>query len=371
MAQTLAELSRGRDNNLNLLRALAATTVIITHAFGLTGNSPLEPGNRLFGFSLGSIAVDLFFIVSGFLITKSWDRRGQLTDFFYARFMRIYPALWLCVAFCLLVVGPLFTTLSLTQFFTHFDTLKFLLENTTLLLNGVATHLPSTFDGQGMGGTNVSLWTLPFELRMYILLALLGFTGLLNRRWLVAAMVVACGSYYLWYLAVDGSGDRLAVYCRFIWFFFSGALLYLYRQQLRMSHSIAAGLTAAVVAVILLSEQMALRQVALSLVLPWLSLYLAMVPAGAIRHYNRLGDYSYGLYIYAFPVQQSVLALAGGMMAPWLNFGWSLLITLVLAVLSWHLLEERALKMPMPQWLRRCDEGVKVWWQRALARSGD
>src|SRR5690606_24658626 len=107
---------------------------IFTHAFGVTGNGKDEPLVQLCGLSLGSLAVDVFFVVSGFLITKSWYRRQDLVEYLFARFMRIFPALWLAVGLCVFVIGPLFTTLPAATYFTHIDTIKFLLENTTLLI---------------------------------------------------------------------------------------------------------------------------------------------------------------------------------------------------------------------------------------------
>lgn len=95
----LESLSQGRNNNLNLLRFIAASLVIYTHAFGVTGHGAAEPLVQLCGLSLGSWAVDVFFVVSGFLVTKSWYRREDLVGFLYARFMRIFPALWVAVFF--------------------------------------------------------------------------------------------------------------------------------------------------------------------------------------------------------------------------------------------------------------------------------
>jgi peptidoglycan/LPS O-acetylase OafA/YrhL len=109
---SLNALSKGRDNNLNLLRFLAAGLVIYAHSFGITGNIAREPFFAAFGIGIGDIAVDVFFVVSGFLIAKSFLAK-PLHVFLWARAMRIYPALWVSsllfvvVAQCYTVVATI------------------------------------------------------------------------------------------------------------------------------------------------------------------------------------------------------------------------------------------------------------------------
>jgi peptidoglycan/LPS O-acetylase OafA/YrhL len=343
-SNSVAALARGRDNNFNLLRAVAAALVIVTHAYGATGHAAEEPLVRLCGKSLGSVAVDVFFVVSGFLIAKSWDRSRGVLEFAIARALRIYPALWACVAFCVLVIGLGFTTLPAQEFLRDPATGTFVLRNLTVLPFGTLGRLPGVFVGHAEGTVNLPLWTLPFELKMYVLLALLGVSGVLRRPGAVALGVVAAALVYVVPTALGRPESGAILYGRFVFFFFSGTLAYLWRDRL----TVAAGpaVACALAGLAALAGPFMLRAPLLALVTPYLVLAAALAPSPRLHAYNRLGDYSYGLYIYGFPVQQAVVALAGGAdarQAPATNLALSLPVALALAVLSWHLLEARAL----------------------------
>lgn len=157
----LGELSQGRDNNFLLLRFVTASLVVFSHSFGLTGHGEIEPLYRLAHFSLGSLAVDVFFVVSGFLVCKSWYSRLNIIDYLFARFQRIYPALWVAVALCAFVIGPIFTRFPIAQYFSYLDLYKFVAENATLLPKGVFTTLPGVFDGHLLVSVNFTALDAP------------------------------------------------------------------------------------------------------------------------------------------------------------------------------------------------------------------
>lgn len=334
---TIAALARGRDNNFNLVRALAAALVIYTHAYGATGHGADEPLVRLCGKSFGSVAVDVFFVVSGFLIAKSWDRSRDLVEFATARVLRIYPALWVCVAFCVLVVGAAFTTRPLATYFGADATLQFVLRNLTILPFGTLGALPGVFEQHPEPTLNLPLWTLPFELKMYVLLAALGTLRLLRRPWAVASLVLGAGAYFVQQTWAGAPESSLLLHARFVFFFYAGSLAYLWRGRVRIDPALALGCVAAV-AVALAGPWPEARQPVLALATPYLALYAALVPSRALRAYNRVGDYSYGLYIYGFPVQQAFVALSGGAAglatSPLENLAYSLPVALLLAMLS-------------------------------------
>jgi peptidoglycan/LPS O-acetylase OafA/YrhL len=361
-AWTVAALARGRDNNFNFVRAVAAALVIYTHAFGATGNSAFEPLVALCGKSLGSVAVDVFFVASGFLIAKSWDRSRDLLEFASARVLRIFPALWVCVAFCVLGVGLAFTSLPPEAFLADPTTADFVVRNLTVLPFGTLGTLPGVFVGHAEPTVNLPLWTLPFELKMYVLLAALGVTGLLRHRWLVTVLTAAAGAYFLERAWSGAPETALLLHARFVYFFFAGSAIYLWRERVPVSHS------GALACVLLLTVAMVgpwgeARQPALALVTPYLTLYASLVPSRPLRAYNRFGDYSYGLYIYGFPVQQAFVALgdpaSGFGMSPAENLAYSLPVALLLAMLSWHLLEERALGWRHAFARRQAEAGVQ------------
>jgi len=343
---SIAAYAHGRDNNLNLLRIVAATLVLVTHAYGLTGNGGIEPLYANFGVSFGSWAVDVFFVISGFLVGKSWDRRKSVRNFLWARALRIFPALWACTIFSVFLVGFWFTTLPAWEYLFHVDTLKFIAENSTILPVGVFTTLPGVFSDHQLNSVNLSLWTLPFELKMYLMLLALGWSKYLYKRALLICLVSLSLVVFAWSVAIGQPETAIAEYCRFVFCFFSGTFLFLHRENIVL-HRGAACLLIVALALCLLLPHLPWRLIALTAATPYLTIFVAFIPSRLLRAYNAVGDYSYGVYIYAGPVQQSVLAIAGGKMAYMENLAWSFCITLILAMFSWHLIENRALRLKL------------------------
>lgn len=349
----LGRLSQGRDNNFLLLRFVAASLVIVTHSFGLTGHGEIEPLYQLTHFSLGSLAVDIFFVTSGFLVCKSWYNRLNIIDYLFARFRRIYPALWMAVAFCAFVIGPIFTRFPIAQYLSDPDLYKFVAENATLLPKGVFTTLPGVFQDHSVASVNLPLWTLPFELKMYLVLAALSVIGL-SARFFFLPMLVAV-AFVGFALAYSGWIPKLAVtteWFRFLFFFFAGSLCYVHRERIYISHHLAAAVIILLAISFIMLSNEDVRRLCIALMTPYIVLFLAFSPSRPVRAFNRLGDYSYGIYIYGFPIQQCVLAITGSTSIAW-NFAVSWVCCLVVAAASWHFLEQPALRRPMPDWLAR------------------
>ena len=130
MSRALSTYTTSRDNNFNLIRFVAALLVLHSHSFALAlGSGDAEPLRNTIGMTWGIIAVDIFFITSGFLITSSYFARNNLLFFAWARILRIYPALIAAILFCVFIVGLWFTTHSAWEYLTSGQTLKFLLKN--------------------------------------------------------------------------------------------------------------------------------------------------------------------------------------------------------------------------------------------------
>lgn len=133
---------------------------------------------------MGGIAVDVFFITSGFLITYSFFSRNNIIAFIWARILRIYPALFVAIVFCVFVVGLFFTTNTISDYLFDPQTFKFFRRNVTLF-SGVKYELPGVFtDNPYMNAVNGSLWTLPYEIKMYTYLAIIASLFLYVQRWL-------------------------------------------------------------------------------------------------------------------------------------------------------------------------------------------
>ncbi|HEV2268351.1 MAG TPA: acyltransferase [Steroidobacteraceae bacterium] len=316
----------GRDNNFNLIRMIAALLVIEAHACSMSGRGDLL--KPLFGIGGGDIGVDVFFVLSGYLIAKSWTGKTW-REFAWARVMRIYPALWVSTALSVLIVGICF---SRPGFFDLTSTWGYLWHNVTMLPHFSAQiDLPGAFATSGHN-FNLSLWTLPFELQMYLTLAVVG--SILGLRWPYMLVLAIIGAA----LAMTSEADR----GRLVYFFFSGAFSFTLRERILLDGRIA--LLLAVTAVVSLFTPA--REATISLALPYLVLWCAYVPGGPLRLWNRLGDYSYGSYIFAHPIQMG-LAVYGITAVWWSNMLLSIAIILPLAALSWHALEKRALAIPL------------------------
>lgn len=339
----LNDVVHGRNNNFHLLRLIAASAVLYSHSFPLaTGDKHTEPLRAASGCTFGSIAVDLFFLISGMLVTMSLVRRSSAMDFVKARFFRIWPGLTVAILLTVVALGPTFTTVALPTYFTAKDTLRYLVLN-LLLLKGVAYNLPGVFaTNPWPSAINGSLWTLPSEVRCYLallatwmLLRLLKSAGSL--RWTITLAWVVLFAAVLWSLRSTTIEDAPAR----LWLMFcSGAMLYLWRERIILSWAALLAVAVAITAVLALGHGLVFGAVYF-LALPYAMLCAAYLPEGAILRYNRLGDYSYGVYIYAYPVQQSLMHL-WPTLGPIALFGAALPSTLLLAVLSWHFIEKPA-----------------------------
>jgi peptidoglycan/LPS O-acetylase OafA/YrhL len=343
---SLATLSKGRDNNLNLLRFTAATAVVYAHSFGVLSQTSSEVFYSIFGIGLGDIGVDAFFVVSGFLVAKSFCSK-DLRHFVWARIMRIYPALWVSSLLFVGAIGLFVSPLPAMDFWSRHDTLVYLFKNATMLPGvGAGTTLPYAINATDIE-FNTSLWTLPHELQMYMLLSVLGIIGAL--RFPIILVGVACfgaagfvADLFGWFHLLDI--DR----ARFIFMFFCGSSFYMLRERVRMSGMIAAAGIVALIAIAILTSNHLFHRLVLAAVLPFLTLWFGFVPGGYIRRFNQLGDYSYGIYILSCPIQ-FYLADRYNNLSPWGLFAFSMMVVVPLAIISWHYLESRALHVPLPQ----------------------
>jgi peptidoglycan/LPS O-acetylase OafA/YrhL len=296
--------------------------------------------------TMGSIAVDVFFVTSGFLVTASLLTRQSAIEFVWARVLRIYPALLIMLLLTVFGLGVCFTSLPLRSYLTDSGIYRYLFKCATLI-TGVAFDLPGVFtDNPYKSPVNGSLWTLTHEIRMYTILVMVWVALRLAKNIRLELFQLAITSSAVVasiYLAFSSSFD-IYLNQHFTWLFymfFSGAAFYVLRERIKLSLSLFA-----LFSVVLLLSIAANRQniffVVYLFTIPYILFYMAYIPSGIIRKYNLLGDYSYGVYIYAFPVQQSVAALIPGVsVLSMLTI--SSFFTLILAVLSWNLLEKHAL----------------------------
>ena len=344
ISEKLSTCTTGRNNNYNLIRFIAASLVILSHSFPLAlGREHRDPLHEITGtLTLGTVAVDIFFVTSGFLITSSLLSRKDIVSFIRARVLRIYPALVISILICAFVVGPMFTTRDLSEYFLSREMASFITRNSTLAWSP-GYLLPGVFEDNPYSAiVNGSLWTLPWEVRMY---ALLAATWLIFKRHLLKAVtgLVVLGAIILLVTThFPFSGPRYVHdAARFVSFFFIGSLCYINRDKIILDARIAIISIMAMLAALLFFQSIFYPLYLLSL--PYLVLCAAYLPRGFVLRYNNIGDYSYGLYIYAFPVQQGIVALSEDITVSDLAIA-AWLITLVFAAFSWHFIEKPMLK---------------------------
>ena len=331
-------------NNLTALRWFAASLVLFGHAFVFLGLS--EP-LFLQWVPMGQLGVYIFFAISGYLVAQSWQRDPSVLRFLAKRALRIFPGLLVCTTLSVLVLGPWLTTLDMATYW-HNEHTRGYFTNVALF---VTYHLPGVFaQNKFPHVVNGSLWSLPVEFFMYLLLALLGLWGawFQNQKWgawltgLVTISFMALTS--LWALP---NTESLVVYrtdlrqiplCGV--YFMVGASLYQFNLR---KHFNLSNVVLAVVLWLCLSREPHLFAMASWVVLPF------VVLAFGLSHHTWLSrwhqrDYSYGIYIYAFPVQQT-LAFFWSHMPLTAYLLSTFVITVALAATSWHFVEKPALKL--------------------------
>ena len=342
----LADIAHGRENNFKLVRLIAAFAVLVTHSFAIaTGERQAEPLRSWLGMTIGDFAVDAFFVTSGFLVTASLARRRSTVEFIAARVLRVYPALVVMLLLTVFIVGPVATRLSVRDYLFNRHTFAYFAINATMIFD-VRYVLPGVFESNAYrSAVNGSLWSMPWELRMYALL--LGFWLLarsadgLRDRQRDRLILLACGASALahfWIYYVTGASSDPV---RLLFMFFVGASYYVLRRWIPISGPLAIG---GAVALALSLFDRDTFFITYNVTLAYLLLWIAYVPAGVIRRFNALGDYSYGMYIYAFPVQQMTSFVSPGISVTNMILA-SGTITLVLAIASWHVIEARALAL--------------------------
>jgi peptidoglycan/LPS O-acetylase OafA/YrhL len=363
----LAEAFSGRANSINVLRLLCAYAVIVSHSW------PLGLGRHDLGFAefngqadLGKLGVAGFFVISGFLVTRSGGR-SSLARFAWHRALRIFPGYWVCLLLLAFVLAPLLWLREhpgegLGALFSQpSNPLSYVTRQwwTATTQHGIAGLLTGTPRDGGHGSTfNGALWSLRYELLCYVLVAVLAVTGVL-RRWRWGALVLTAVLLFLvlrdtlvqlagnprpFYPTVDlplvaDVHTQPLVYLALL--FLLGACLHLFAERVPVSGRLAALCAIVLVGTLLTIGYHGLGEPALAYLLLWLAVRLP----SRLHGIGRRHDLSYGLYIYGWPIQITLVSL--GLTRRDHGFPlWvacSLLLATGAAWLSWNLVERRAL----------------------------
>ena len=333
----IGDRAGGRDNNFNLLRILAAVGVLISHAYPISlGPEAAEPLSGLLGgITLGTVGVMVFFSISGFFITRSFAGRSSLARFAQARCLRLFPALIVVLLVTVLVSGLWLTTADPAVFWKAAP--EYLLRNVSLFF--LQYDLPGVFTVNVFGpAINGSLWTLNYEVLCYLGVVLVGLAGLLTRPWLFALATVCFVAVYS-FNEIHPLHVRIDSLLMLALPFVIGMSFWVWRRVIPLSLLLAVALFG----LAYLVHRTALLEPVLALALSYLMFVIGYAKIPVLAGYNRLGDYSYGTYVYAFPIQQLVASF--GVASPLVNIALALPATLICAMLSCHLVESPAMRL--------------------------
>lgn len=341
-------------NNFDFIRLMMALLVIYSHSFALyLGSEDRETLSLLSNgfYNSGRIAVWVFFIVSGFLVSQSFERSASACQYAAKRVRRVYPGYLVATTICAFVVTPLFVVDG------HFAPGLSEVARTIGLNLLFSNHFPidDLFRHNPSSTVNGALWSIKYEVLCYVGVALLGLAGLMARRATILFLYAAILVIWCW---LDATGRKPAgsqlildvIGWPYQWFwvlpnFLAGMLIYLYRDRIpRSTPLLMVGLIACIVAFWWPYRPLGIILAHL-IVPPTLAygvFFFAFHPKIGLHAAARFGDFSYGTYLYGFVIQQMLLATLPLGFWPFVLL--SMLCSLLAGAASWFLVERHFLR---------------------------
>ena len=332
----------GRENNLNAVRLFLSLLVVFAHCF------PLALGlerTRHFTVACGEGAVNLFFFISGLLITMSWLRSKSMNDYLRKRIFRIYPGFIVALLFSTIVMTAANPILAKSVFsWTGIKTtLKGCVFLSSISLTGDAVFPRNPFPG----AVNSSLWTIPIEFQCYLLICIIGLFCLFRYRWWLLALFI-----YAYLLLGKGlwlGWDISAMDRRFLTYFSAGMCVCLWRDKIPCHWSIALVCVGLIIGSVFATFTF---QFIAPFVLTYLTLWAGYAKPLKLTQWCNTTDLSYGVYLYAFPIQQLIATSTYGR-NPWRMLLAAVPLTLLAALASWHVVEKPFLRLKAARFVER------------------
>lgn len=330
-----------RSNNFGSLRIIFAAMVIVSHSPELIdGNRSREILTMIFGtLSLGEVAVDGFFLMSGYLIIKSYQNATSVRDYLAKRVIRIYPGFAVAYLLSLVVVTALAGGNPLLIEIPKSLVRLLLLKDPTA---------PGIFQGLPYPALNGSMWSIAHEFRCYLLVIAIGYFVNPSKRIGYGAILLGLTMIYILRNRIPETSvwpsfliGRPADVIRMTFIFFVGGAFYVWRDRITYTHRGA--LVSATILVCLMFVQ-PVAEVALSVFGGYLIFWFAFVyPVNRVSRAMDHNDPSYGLYLYAWPIQNLLVFYVAGI-GPWTVTAVALPTALIFGLLSWRLIEKPALR---------------------------
>jgi len=332
-----------RDNNISIMRFIAAALVIYGHMFVLSVH---QQPNLLLGNQPHIIGIRIFFVISGYLITKSFNSDRNVLRYALRRFFRIVPGLVFCIILTTFIIGPILTTLPLDKYYTDPEVYGYLFKN---ILFSPVFNLPGVFENNPSSAVNGSIWSLPVEIIMYIIFPIVFWLCSKSRYQtvlLTICVIAVCILNVIW--SIYYPTDILVVYGTPFknvsdlapFFFMSGLFTLPFYKKLL---NIQVGFILLVIAQ-LLSLSNWKMDIVQFVVFPYAILSFAFDSKPVFKDFSVKNDYSYGLFLFGFVSEQSIIKylLIDNTIVENRNvlFVISILLALGFAVMSWHLVEK-------------------------------
>lgn len=336
------DLLKADRNNLTLVRLFLASAVIWSHSFEILGYG--DPTSILFNRPISRISVDAFFILSGFLMARSLEHNKSIFDFALSRFMRIAPGLFVMSLVVVAAFIP-FTSVSLGEYLLGKETLKFVFFNQLNMpaygLTGViANHNPLT-------PVNGSLWSIVWEVRCYVAIAIVSMLGMLNRRIFSRVVLpLTVGAAFLYSIPMVAA-KVFAITHGHVYFielpvrlwteFVLGAGAYLFRDKLAYTGKGALLLFP----VVFFTQHLFCWQLIQSVAALYWTFYLGFTTAARFGAVHKVPDISYGIYIYSYPTAIFILNFVK--LSPLELAFFTVLFSFPIAWVSWTKVEKPAI----------------------------
>jgi peptidoglycan/LPS O-acetylase OafA/YrhL len=327
------------SNNFDFLRLLFASIVAIVHCSRL---SEVEVLSGIGQYLSSEVAVDSFFVISGFLIFMSFESSKSLSDYASKRYRRIYPGYIFVIILCSILLYSV-SSKSLLEYVSP-DLLKYILFN-SLTLNFVHPALPGVFENNPIQAVNGALWTIKIEIMFYIVVPFIAFLlSRFNKAYILILIYIISITYslsMLWLFSNSGAEIYVKLERQLpgqLAFFISGAVAYYFYNYFHKNRFLL--LTLSILIIFLykyITELYIFYPISLAVIVLFFANFFKY-----LGNFGRFGDFSYGVYIWHFPIAQ-IFVFYNMFVNPLLGIGLYVVSVFFVSYLSWHLIEKRYL----------------------------
>ncbi len=334
------------NNNYDFLRVFAALCITLTHSYNLILKNDDEPLMKLTGnrFDFSFIGLSIFFSISGYLVTKSAFTSLSFKNYIWKRFLRIQPMLMLVCLLSVFLIGPIFSSLNMNEYFKEQDTYTYF--RNIMPLFGIQFTLPQVFTYNiAENGLNGSLWTLIVEERLYLLLGLPFLFKRFSKKILISLILILNILFFLHFAFFN---EDLIKYFNgnhvfYVLIFLNSSAFFLLDVDFsKYSKSVLIFL--GIISLLILSIFLSLEKSFHIILIPFIVIMIAHLK-GSTNKAGRYGDFTYGIYAFSFPVQQILISTKLIKDSPLNLFFITLLIVIPIAILTWHMMEKKMLAL--------------------------